>query len=54
MSANTTRLLLGLLIGAALMWAFDHREEITAYVTHKEQVGGASKIWSGLKEIGIL
>ena len=46
MSANTTRLLLGLLIGAALMWAFDHREEITAYV------GGSTTLTATLETGG--
>lgn len=51
---NHTRILLALLAGAAVMWIFDHRAELTALVTNRAQVSGASKVWSGLKEIGIL
>lgn len=48
------RLWLGIAIGAAAMWLYCNRDEITALVTHRAEVSGAGKVWSGLKEIGIL
>jgi hypothetical protein len=49
----STRLWLGILIGAVAMWVWCNREDLTALVTNREKVSGAGKVWSGLKEIGI-
>lgn len=51
MSQNT-KIILALLVGAALMWIYDHRADISFLATNQKKLTGAEKIWAGIQEIG--
>ncbi len=48
-----SRILIGLAIGAAAMWLYDHWGQITGVIEHRDQIAGAQKVIEGLEQLGI-
>lgn len=48
------RLLIGLAIGAAAMWLYDHWGEITGVIENRDRISGAQKIIDGIQEVARL
>ena len=47
------RPLMWLAIGFALGWVWANRSDLSALWGHRQQLGGASKIASGLSDLGL-
>jgi len=49
--SQNTKIILALLVGAALMWVWDHRADISFLATNQKKLTGAEKVWAGIQEI---